>query len=230
MKLRAKFAALWVAGATVAISLPASAYEAGDWLLRLGGAIVSPNDDSGDVSAFPGNGVAVDSAAGLGISLSYMVTPRLAIELLGASPFQHDIEATGPDLSALGKIADTRQLPPTLLANYQFPVSEQFLAYAGLGLNYTLFFDENTSSSLEGALGPSKMDLDDSFGLAVQLGADWLPRDNWFFNAALWYINIETRATIDFEGGPASGGQAGRTTVDVDINPVVLMLGGGYRF
>lgn len=223
-------AALGVA-ASLGLAPLAHAHQAGDLIVRIGGAWVAPNDSSGDVEGFPGNGVEVEDGFAAGLSFSYMLTDRFSIDLLGASPFKHDIEATGPDLGGLGKIADIKHLPPTLLANFHFPTRlDNFHPYAGVGLNYTMFFDETTSESLEGALGRSTIDLDDSFGPAVQIGADWQVADNWFLNAALWWIGIDTKATINFEGDPNDPNDDGSTNVDVDIDPWVLMIGAGYRF
>lgn len=209
----------------------AQAYEEGQWLTRFGVAHVSPNDDSGDVKAFPGNGVSVDDETGVGVTLGYMFKDNWGIELLAALPFSHDINGEGPTLSGLGKIASTDQLPPTLLVNYYPQVGiEGWHPYIGAGINYTVFFDEKASDSLEAAIGDSKVSLDDSIGLALQVGMDWDWRDNWFINTALWYIQIDTTADINFAGGPATGGAAGKTSVDVDIDPWVAMIGLGYRF
>ena len=92
----------------------------------------------------------------------------------------------------------------------------------GLGVNYTLFFDENVDSELEGMFGPGDLKLDDSWGWAGQLGVDYLLDDHWLLNASVWYLDIETDATFKFA--------ANRVTADVDIDPWVYMLGVGYRF
>ncbi len=224
-----------VSGAAVALVVGlalSGAAQAGQerWVVRSGVAHVSPQDSSGDVAGFPGNGVAVESATGLGISLSYMLSPNLGLEVLGAFPFKHKIHATGPDLSGLGHIANTQHLPPTVLINYALPLGENFRPYAGVGINHTIFFKERATDNLEAALGPSEVSLDASTGWAVQAGFDWDINKHEFFNLALWYIDIASTATIDFDGGPASGGAAGQTAVDVEVNPFVLMLGFGHRF
>ncbi len=217
--------------ATTAVT-SASAFEAGEWIVRGGLAGIFPNDSSGDVAGFPGNGVSVSNGFGVGISLSYMVTPSIGIELLGASPFSHDIKATGPDLGALGTIADTKQLPPTLLVNYHLPMFNGgvFRPYIGAGFNYTLFFDEQASNSLEGALGKSDVKLDPSASFAVQVGADWDVGSDVMFNIGLWWVDINTKGTIDFQGDPDDSTDDGRTSVDVEIDPTVLMVGFTKRF
>ncbi|MCY1433847.1 Outer membrane protein W [compost metagenome] len=103
--------------------------------------------------------------------------------------------------------------------------SSKFQPYAGIGLNYTMFFDEDLSSNRK-AQGFSNMKLKDSVGLAGQLGMDYMINDNFLVNAAVWYVDIDTKATID---GPSALG-VGKTKVDVDVDPWVYMVGVGYKF
>jgi len=63
------------------------------------------------------------------------------------------------------------------------------------------------------------LSLDNSFGLAAQVGIDIDFNKNWMFNVDLRYINIETKATIAAVGSS-----------NVDINPTVLSVGLGYKF
>lgn len=55
------------------------------------------------------------------------------------------------------------------------------------------------------------------------LGADWAVSDNCFINTSLWYVDISTDATLKTAG-------AGTLKTDVDIDPLVFMLGVGMRF
>ena len=73
----------------------AQAYEQGDWILRVGATTVDPDTDSDDIN-LPGGLVAkaeVDDDTQLGIIPAYMVTDQFAVEILAATPFDHDIEA-----------------------------------------------------------------------------------------------------------------------------------------
>ncbi len=192
----------------------AHAIQEGDWIVRFGVSNVSPNDDSGEFSGSAGSGAAVDGDAKPSINLTYMIKDNIGLEVLGALPFSHDISATG-SLASAGKVAETKQLPPTFSVQYHFSPQAKIRPYAGIGLNYTTFFSTDT----EGALAGSSLEIDDSFGLAAQVGVDYDINEEWFLNLDVRYISIETEATSSALG-----------TIDVDINPVVITVGAGFKF
>lgn len=199
---------------------PVTLADAGDWLVRLRALHVSPNDDSGSVSTLPGSSVSVDSDTTVELDFTYFVTRNLGIEaILGTS--QHDINAGG-SIAGLGKIAEVRTLPPTFTLQYHFKPDASVRPYAGIGVNYTKFYDEEASSSLQSALGPTSVDLDDSWGLSAQIGVDVDVNRDWFVNFDAKYISIDTTANLN------SGGTIRK--VDVDINPWFLGVGIGRRF
>jgi outer membrane protein len=198
--------------------------DAGDWIVRGRIINVSPNDDSEDaLGAGSNTPVGVDAATTLEVDFTYMLKSNLGLELILATT-KHDITGEG-NLSALGKIAETGVLPPTLTLQYHFSPGANIRPYAGAGLNYTLFYDESTTDSLTGGLGAATtgLELDSSFGLAAQLGLDVDISGGWFFNADVKYIQIETEATVTADGATAS-------TIDVDINPWVFGIGVGKAF
>jgi outer membrane protein len=215
-----------IAGALLALGLatavPAHAVQKGDWLIRAGVARVSPNDSSDDISTIPGGKVGVDAANGLAINFTYMTTDNVGVELLGSLPFKHDITGEGV-ISALGKVAETKQLPPTLILLYNFAPKSGVRPYAGLGINHTIFFSEKVTSALSGPGLATDISLKDSIGLAVEIGVDVDINKDWFFNASLWRMDIDTKATL--KGGALDG-----STVDVTIDPWALIVGVGKRF
>ncbi|WP_251359309.1 OmpW family protein [Kangiella sp. TOML190] len=201
----------------------AAGHQEGDFILRVGAAYVSPNDDSSNVLS-DNDGVEVDGALGLGFSGTWMFADQWGFEILAALPFEHDIDGTG-DLSGVS-IGSVKHLPPTFSVQFYPDVqSDYFIPYFGLGLNYTTFTDEDTDSELEAALGSNDvdLDLDDSFGIAAQIGADWKISDDLYFNTSLWYMQIDTDADVKVDGVVA-------TTVDVDIDPWVAMIGLSWKF
>lgn len=187
-------------------------------------ARVSPNDSSGDISTVPGGQVGVDPATNLAVNFTYMTTDNVGVELLGALPFKHDITGKGslPGMGLGGKIAETKELPPTLILLYNFSPKSNVRPYAGAGINYTTFFGEKVTSTLSGPGLATDLSLKDSTGLAVEAGVDVDINKDWFFNASLWRMDIKTKATL--KGGALDG-----STVNVTINPWALFVGVGVR-
>jgi len=215
----------------LALAAPAAhAHQAGDFIVRAGAATVDPHEDSGnlklDGAKVSGTKATVDSDTQLGLAFAYMVTDHVGIELLAATPFQHQVNVKGLGPALDGKLADIKHLPPTLSVQY-YPMDagSKFQPYAGIGINYTLFFNEDLTSQRK-AEGFSNMKMKNSVGLAGQLGMDYMLTDNLLFNASVWYVDINTEAKID---GPSALG-VGQTKVDVDIDPWVYMVGIGYKF
>lgn len=216
-------AAAVVAGTMLASQSALAA--AGDWILRGGATLVAPNDDSGTAivgGVDTGSKVSVGNDVKPSFTVTYMLTDAIGIELLGAFPFKHEVDASGGALAGLGHIADVQHLPPTLSLQYHFQAGA-FRPYVGAGLNYTFFFEEEASSSLKAA-GFNKVSLKESFGYALQVGLDYELSNNWLVNADLRYIDIETEARLS---GP--GGATGKVD-NIEIDPVVFTLAVGKRF
>lgn len=225
-----------LAAAVMAAAPVAQAYEAGDLVLRAGAVTVEPDASSNNVNLI-GTGelegwkVDVDSDTQLGLTGTYMLTDQIAVGVLGATPFKHDINGDGSALSGAGKLAETKHLPPTVTVQF-FPMAggSKFQPYVGAGFNYTTFFQEETTQTLTDAVGAASTDieLDDSFGLAAEAGIDYMLTENVGINAAIWWADIDTEATISaFDG---AGNRVGTAKVDVDIDPWVYMVGVSYKF
>jgi len=188
-----------------ATSTPAAA-EAGDWLVRAGATrIVTQGEDKiqGGLQAD------VKDATAFTFDITYMLNEHVGFELLGAAPTKHDIDVNGT------KAATTKQLPPTLSVNYHVTRWGRFKPYAGVGINYTNFWDEDTKGALAGA----DLELDDSWGIAYQLGADFAINDKWFVNGVVRWISIGTKAKVE-----------GADIGNIDINPWTFGANIGYRF
>lgn len=219
---------LFTLGLTVSVSANA-ALEKGDFLIRAGAVMVAPDESSSSIkagSADLGGNVSVDNNTQLGLNFAYMVTDHWAVELLAATPFSHDVSLGGSPAgldSLNGGLGNIKHLPPTLsVLYYPMATSSKFQPYAGIGINYTMFFDESIDNSAQ-AKGFSNLNLENSWGLAGQIGMDYFITDNITLNAQVRYIDIDTKATVDLSG-------VGALDVDVDIDPWVYMVGIGYKF
>lgn len=189
--------------AVVLLSSAANAYDTGDWLLRVGVGNVDPKSNNAVV-------VGVDSGTAVVFNGTYFFSPNLGFEILASTPFSHDIK-----LAATGaKIGETKHLPPTFSLQYHFIPDGAFRPYAGAGLNYTLFFDEEIDPAVA-----SDLSLDGSFGLAAQLGADFDLSETMFLNFDIRWIDINTDAELD-----------GVALEEVEIDPMVYSLTLGWKF
>ncbi|CCG97206.1 MULTISPECIES: OmpW/AlkL family protein [Marinobacter] len=228
-----------LAAAVMAVAPAAQAFEAGDFVLRAGAVHVAPDDSSDSITvggapllgAGVDSKVSVDTNTQLGLRATYMVTNHLGLGVLGATPFKHNINGGG-DLPGDLKLGETKHLPPTLTLQY-FPMasSSAFQPYAGVGVNYTVFFEEKTSSNLDNALGvaSSELELDDSVGVAVEVGMDYMLSENFGLNAAIWWADINTDARVDVFD--ANGTKLAETDeFEVEIDPMVYMVGFTYKF
>lgn len=152
--------------AALALAAPvAHAHQAGDVIVRAGAITVAPNESSGDLkfdgSKVSGTKATLDSDTQLGLTFAYMLTDHVGLELLAATPFKHTVGVKGLGGGLDGKLADIKQLPPTLsLQYYPMEPTSKFQPYAGVGINYTLFFDEDLSSTRK-QQGFSNLELQD---------------------------------------------------------------------
>ncbi len=208
--------------ATTALPISESlALDKGDWLVRLRGIGVIPTDESGGISPdLLTSGLDPQPAVVPEIDITYMATDSIGIELiLATSP--HDLDATGA-IAGIGKAAETMLLPPTLLLQYHFNTKGKIRPYVGAGVNYTIPYLENADRSLEAVLGPTSVSADNSLGWAAQVGVDYHINDNWFVNLDIKYIDLSVDVELNSRGTVR--------TLDVDINPVIVGIGFGYRF
>ena len=226
----------------LAIAAPlAHAHQAGDIIVRAGAITVDPQESSSDIwvgalgtdvadslptSANQEDHVSMATFAGRRLDdMAHNTAVIVGIELLAATPFSHDVGVKGMPggfAGLNGKLGELKHLPPTLsVVYYPLDASSAFQPYVGAGINYTWFFDTKLSSDAEDK-GFNGLDMKDSWGLAAQVGMDYMLTDNIMLNAQVRYIDIETTGTTHILGD--------KVKVDVDVDPFVYMVGLGYKF
>ncbi len=219
----------------VALAGPAFAHEAGQWIFRAGVGQVAPKSNNlsetvVDEGTTIGVALDVDNGTSLTLMGTYMFTENWAFDILAAWPFKHDVngvisidDGVTEPLNFSAKVAEVEHLPPTFSIQYHFIPDGTIQPYVGLGLNYTTFTSEKfTDVVVDGVnLGPigDSLSLDDSFGVAAQVGGDWMLNDKWLINLDVRWINIESDMTVD-----------GLDIGTVKIDPWVYSLNVGYRF
>jgi outer membrane protein len=193
----------------------------GDWLFRVRAIDVIPNESTGTVTGIAGSEVGVGDAVMPEVDFTYMATDHIGAELILATT-KHSLSGRG-SIGALGKIGSSWALPPTLTLQYHVNPKGVVRPYVGAGINYTIFYSAKSTASLDGALGGSTgVKLNDSFGYALQAGVDVNLTPKVFANLDVKYIDMRTTARL------TTG--ATLRTVDVDINPLVVGVGVGFRF
>lgn len=121
-------------------------------------------------------------------------------------------------------ISTARWFAPSLLFNYVFFSDAQALRpYVGVGVNYTRFYDrQSTAAGNAASGGPTQLSLTSSVGPlgVVGLSYHWAPR--WSAYASYTFSNVHTDLTANTAG-------VIRTT-HVQFGPQALILSVGYSF
>lgn len=182
-------------------------FSAGDLLVRARVLGVIPQEDS---TITPAVGkAALSNSVVPELDFTYFFNSNIAAELILATT-PHNVDVKGASKIDAGKVW---LLPPTLLAQYHFSNFESFKPYVGAGLNYTMFYNADAGSL-------TNVSYKDGFGYALQAGVDVPLADNWYFNVDVKKIFLNTEAKF-----------ANKTVAaDVDIDPLLVGVGIGYKF
>ncbi len=224
-----------ISALVLAFGTLASASAMADFSVNVGAIQVAPNDSSTslnkveELAKLPAGSTAVgvNNNTQLGLTFDYKFNNNWTVELIAATPFSHDIQVEGSVIDGLD-VGSTKHLPPTLLAQYHFDLgNSNFDPFVGVGLNYTKFFDTSASPALKEALKtPAKLkdsdmvdlELDDSFGLALQAGFNYKIDQHWGAHFMISKMDIDTDANVTLNGSSIQ-------KVDVQIDPLVVMVG-----
>lgn len=185
--------------------------SAGKWLIGLKVLNLDPDVES---ATSIGGEATVDDDTIPELDIRYFITDNIAIEaILGTT--EHNVAAVG---TALGNVnlGTVKVLPPTFTLQYHFNSESRFLPYIGAGINYTFFYDDNPGD----AVGIS---YKDDFGFALNIGFDYVINENNYFNIDIKKYTLSTDTVID-------AGAAGIATASVDLDPLAISIGYGWRF
>jgi len=199
--------------------------EQGDLLVRMRFIDISPKGGNGPVKITPyntsGSELKVTSATGFEGDVTYMVTSKIGMEVSLESS-KHLLKDNGTVAKAIGQGSDligaTGMLPLTVTAQYHFTLKPAIHPYVGLGLNYTLFSQE------ESGLSGVNLSVDNTLGFAAQFGVDIGFHEKWFLNADMKYIDMSSTMSLT---NPSSGVT---DKTDLKISPWVFGVGLGTYF
>ncbi len=201
--------------AQAAFTAPAMAEEFSSWddkdRFMIRARVIGVLPDAGGSTSIGGTPDA-DNAIVPELDFTYFFTKNVAAELiLATSP--HDLSAKGTAAGDLD-LGDAWLLPPTLTLQYHFTPDRQFSPYIGAGVNYTVTYSEDKGANT------TSLKADNSFGPALQAGADYWLSDHWGLNFDVKKIWMNVDADIS----------NGAVTGDVDLDPWIVGAGVSYRF
>jgi outer membrane protein len=154
---------------------------------------------------------------------------NFALELALGWPPLSKVKGVGP--ATLGStpyngqvISSARWISPTLLFEYNFlPDTAKLRPYLGVGVNYTTFYDRDSTAAGNAASGgPTRISLTSSVGPAATGGLTYRINDHWHLHASYGWSEVRTRFTGDTDGFVRS--------THISFGPQALIVSGGYSF
>jgi outer membrane protein len=186
--------------------------EQSPWLVRLRGVYVLTNN-KGHVNGVDKSDLSYSNTTIPELDISYFFNEHIATELILGTTWSN-VNGKG-SIAGLGQIGKVWLLPPTLTAQYHFTDFGNFQPYIGAGINYTMFYSQDAKSA-------DKLDVKDTFGVALQAGFDYKIDEHWSFNADVKKIFLQPKFDVTV-GGTDLNGKA-------KIDPWLIGTGIGYRF
>lgn len=201
------------------------------WTLGFGMALIHKDISMDDLSGqFTPPGLQIDIGNSMTpfLSLTHPLGERFEVELAGGYPPTEKIEGKGP--ATVGSIpydgvviTKVKQFAPTVLLNYRFGAYGGLTPYAGIGVNFTHFYDiQPTAEGNAIGGGPTTVELSDSWGLAAQLGLRYRLKEHWQLNASLLKADVSTDMVSTSSGVERKS--------SIDFNPTVAVIAVDYTF
>lgn len=212
--------------ATFLIAGGACAQSAGSIVVYGGAAQITPQVESGDLTApsLAGTKVDVKKASSFVGGITYYWTDNISIDLPIAVPFKHDVVGAGA-IDGTGKLGTVKSLPITLLAQYRFGDANSTLRpFVGVGPTYGYFFKPKATATLSGITGgtpsnPTTLSMKSRLGATLELGTAYNITKDWSASLSVTKTFIKTTGSL-------STGQ----TIETTLDPVSIKFGVGYRF
>lgn len=204
----------------------ALAQAAGSIVVYGGAAQISPQVESGDLTApsLAGTKIDVKKATSFVGGVTYYWTDHISFDLPIAAPFKHDIVGAGA-IDGVGKLGTVKSLPITLLAQYRFgDAGSSLRPFVGAGPTYGYFYSPKATATLSAITGglpskPTTLSMKSRLGATIELGAAYNVTKDWSASLSVTKTFIKTTGSL-------STGQ----TIETTLDPVSIKFGVGYRF
>lgn len=227
--LGALFVAAGIAAAPVVANAQtaSSAWQPGDFVVRVGEAGVLPLDTNSHIDTIGGS-VSVSNSTMPEVDFSYFFTSAISVQLIATST-RHEVSANNtaltPLLGSKIKLGSAYVLPPALVAQYHFFPDAEFRPYVGAGLDVAWFYDSNPATEvIPGTSNKvvNKFTLSNTVGPVLNVGVDYHVSGNWFANFDIKEIYSRPDAVVNTAIGEVKAHDG--------LNPLVISGGIAYRF
>ncbi|MCE7028412.1 OmpW/AlkL family protein [Jiella avicenniae] len=182
------------------------------WQIRLRGLGVV-TEDEGYVDGVAGSDLSYSDTVIPELDISYYFTDNIAAELILGTTYAN-VTGNG-SLTSMGRVGKTWLLPPTLTLQYHFTDFGKFKPYVGAGATYAIFYSQDAD-------GVDDLDIENTFGAALQVGFDYMIDDHWGWNVDVKKIFLEPDFDVVVGGNKLSG--------KAKLNPWLIGTGVTYRF
>lgn len=199
--MRVVLAGLLLGGALLSVSGPAAAQVANPWTVRARGTVYLPDPISDRL------GLDADDDVKGEVGVGRYINRYASLELVVGTS-KHTVSSTV--MNTTTRFGSFKMVPASLYAQFHPMPRAVVQPYLGVGFNATFFFDESGDQQA--------FNLDESYGVTLQVGADVPLNDRVFLNAEFKYIDM--RSTLTTTGAP----------INFDINPLAVGIGLGFRF
>ncbi len=212
-------------GAAMTVASAASAQSAGQLTAKFGINRITPQIESGDVSApaLPGTKTDVGSSTRPVLIFAYGITDNISAEFAVGTPYKHALYGAGA-IQGTGQLGTAEVIPPTLFAQYRFfEPAAMVRPYLGVGATYAYFQKETGSGQLTSIMDPggpaTTFKIDNKFAGTLQAGVAVAINARWFVDLAVTKTYLTTTAHY-------STGQTQKVTFD----PIAVIAAVGYKF
>ncbi|MGY6636746.1 MAG: OmpW/AlkL family protein [Erythrobacter sp.] len=155
-------------------------------------------------------------------AIEYFVTNNVSIETI-AGVTQHQVKATAGLPQGAQLVREARLLPATLTAKYHFDLAKDIKPYVGAGPALFIWLTDKPGSTAQ-AIGVTRTNLSNEFGVALQAGVDIALGDSG--------LGLSLDAKRYFIGTTAQFFAGNTLALETDhrLDPWVLSAGVSYRF
>lgn len=187
----------------------------------------------GPAAGFTPPGIQVELRNNSLLSVSYerRLSDQWSVVFQAGVPPRLKIDGAGT-VDGVGTIATARLWTPALLATYSFNNVSGIRPYAGAGVNYVFFTDEEVRTVYTSAFGGTRstVKLKPSWGPVVKLGLEYSIARNWVIDLSYFHFWVKTTNTFTTVTPTPAGNvnlvRSGKVTADPDIFGLVV----GYKF